>query len=121
MDIDTCISFAGVLMRVQDMAETTQPAEIVRRKKPEGFEELYRDKIEVINFETHRLHLYCTLTHYRIIMIGGKDSTVNPAIFAQVFQSLVEFCLKDPNYSVPDCSAGCEVREAARPLPVATD
>ena len=100
IDIDTCISFAGVLMRVQDMAETTQPQEIMKKKKPEGFEELYRDKIEVINFNIYRLHLYCSLTLYRIIIIGQKDSSINPQVFNMIYQSLAEYCLKDPNYAV---------------------
>ena len=94
------MSIAPLLKRVQEMAETTLPLELMKKKKPEGFEAQHIDKIDVINFETFRLHFFTSLTHYTFVVVGSRDSVVDPKVFSMIYSYLCEYCLKNPSYTV---------------------
>ncbi len=82
------------------MAETTQPIELMKRRKPEGFEQQHIDKIDTITFEGYRVHFFTSLTHYTFVLIGQRDSNAPNTVFSLIYQALCEHCLKDPNYTL---------------------
>ena len=91
---------SSVLRRVQELAETIQPNEIISKKKPEGFEMQHIDKIEIINYDSYRLHFFTSLTMYTFILIGQKDSSVIMSTFLDIYRALCDYGIKDPTYPV---------------------
>ena len=96
-----------MLVRIQEMAETTKPYDMMQQKKTEGLEQVNNDQFEVVNFENHRVHFFTSLSHYRFIIFGKRDSLVGANIFLKLYDLLVQNFLKKPDYdAVPFAHPG---------------
>ena len=98
------------------MADSSQPKELMHKKKPEGFEMQHIDKIEVINFDSYKLHFFTSLTLYTIMIIGNKDSSVIQTTYLEIYRSLCDYVLKDPNYPVTPLLPGKPASKSERQL-----
>ena len=94
------MQISSMLKRLIEMAEITRPYEMMKAKKPDGFEQIHRDKIETMSFEGFRIHFFTSLTNYTFIIVGQKDSVVPSTVFNQIYQAFCDHCLKDPSYTV---------------------
>ena len=80
------------------MAETTKPKFQQNLKKAQGLELVNNDQIETVNFEAFRIHFFTSLSHYRFIIFGGKDSIVGSSVFGRLYELVINMFLKDPEY-----------------------